>query len=174
MLRKSRTIALRASSTMAPASSTPVGPPPTMTKVSSLRRSAGSSADLGLLEGRQDAGADFGGVADRLQAGRGLLPFVVAEIGVARAGRDHQDSRRECGGSSVITMRAVGVDVLDLFHQHGRVLLAPQDAADRHGDLRRRQAGGRHLVEQRLEQMVVAAVDDRHVDRRLAQPDAPR
>ena len=43
MLRKSRTIALRASSAMAPASSTPVGPPPTMTKVSSLRRSSGSS-----------------------------------------------------------------------------------------------------------------------------------
>ena len=47
-------------------------------------------ADLGLLEGRQDAGADLGGVADRLQAGRRLLPFVMAEIGVPGAGGDDQ------------------------------------------------------------------------------------
>ena len=34
-----------------------------------------------------------------------------------------------------------------------------QDGADGLGDLRRRQAGRRHLVEQRLEEMVVAPVD---------------
>jgi len=38
--RKSRVMELRASSAMAPAISTPVGPPPTTTNVSSARRSA--------------------------------------------------------------------------------------------------------------------------------------
>ena len=47
-------------------------------------------ADLRLLEGGEDAGADLGGVADRLQAGRRILPVVMAEIGMARAGRDDE------------------------------------------------------------------------------------
>ena len=53
-----------------------------------LAAQSGSSVDFGLLEGGQDAGADLGRVADRLQARSCLLPFVVAEIGVARAGGD--------------------------------------------------------------------------------------
>ena len=47
-------------------------------------------APLGLLEGGQDAAADAGGVVDLLQAGRDALPVVVAEIGVPRAGRQHE------------------------------------------------------------------------------------
>ena len=45
---------------------------------------------LGTLEGEQQPAADRRRVLERLQArGRGL-PFVVAEIGVPRAGREHQ------------------------------------------------------------------------------------
>jgi hypothetical protein len=39
----------------------------------------------------------------------------------------------------------------------------------RRGDCGRRKAGGRYLVEQRREEMVVGAVDDGQLDRRLAQ-----
>ncbi len=38
------------------------------------------------------------------------------------------------------------------------------------GDVSRGQACHRHLIEKRLEEMVVASVDDRHPHRRAAQP----
>jgi hypothetical protein len=66
----------------------------------------------------------------------------------------------ECGAQPQYYFSAV---------DHGGVALVAQDAADRACDLRRREARGRHLIEQWLEQMVVAAVDDRDVDRRTAQ-----
>ena len=53
-----------------------------------------------------------------------------------------------------------------LAHEHGDVALLAQDVAQRRGDGRRRQAGGGHLVEQRLEQVMVAAIDQRDLDRR--------
>ena len=45
---------------------------------------------LGTLERHQDAPAQRGGVLQRLQARRERLPFVMAEIGVARAGGENQ------------------------------------------------------------------------------------
>ena len=75
---------------MAPAISTPVGPPPTTTKVSSRAPLGRVGLGLGLLEGEQDAPAQIGRVVDRLQAGRERRPVVVTEIGVPRAGRDDQ------------------------------------------------------------------------------------
>ena len=45
---------------------------------------------LGMLEGGEDAAADAGGVVDLLEAGRDTLPVVVAEIGMPRAGRQHE------------------------------------------------------------------------------------
>ena len=114
---------------------------------------------LGVLERRQDAAADVRGVVDLLQAGRHALPFVVAEIGVPRAGREHQ---RVVGQGAIVERdrAALLVDAVHLAQQHVHVGRAAQDGADRRRDLGRRQAGGRDLVEQRLEQMVVAPVDD--------------
>ena len=45
---------------------------------------------LGALEGHQNAPPQRGGVLQRLQARRERLPFVMAEIGVPRAGGEHQ------------------------------------------------------------------------------------
>ena len=47
--------------------------------------------------------------------------------------------------------------------------LAPEDAAHGVGDVVGVEAGGGHLVEQRLEGVVVVRVDQHHVDRRLGQ-----
>ena len=74
MVRKSWRSATWASSAMAPAISTPVGPPPITTKVRKRRRSSGVVGRFGVLEGGQDAAADAGGVVDLLQAGRHALP----------------------------------------------------------------------------------------------------
>ena len=87
----SRAAACRcANSAMVPASSTPVGPAPTMTKVKSAARRSRIALALGALEGDQDSPPQRGGVLERFQARRERLPFVMAEIGVARAGGEHQ------------------------------------------------------------------------------------
>ena len=84
----------RATSAMAPAISTPVAPPPTMTKVSSAPPLVVIGDQLGLLESGQDAAADAGRVLDALESRRKAGPVVMAEIGMHGAGRDHQISRR--------------------------------------------------------------------------------
>ena len=43
-----------------------------------------------------------------------------------------------------------------------------EDPADRRGDVGRTERGGRHLVEQGLEQVVIGAVDDRDLAPALA------
>ena len=61
-------------------------------------------------------------------------------------------------------MLALEVDVGDLAQQHPGVLLVGEDLAGRRRDLALRQDAGRHLVEQRLEQVVGGLRDHRHVD----------
>ena len=125
---------------------------------------------LGALEGDEDAPPQRGGVLERLQARRERLPFVMAEIGVPRAGGEHQ---RVVGhGVAVIEQHALaaGVDAGHVGEQGRDLRPVAQEIADRPGDLRGRQRGGRDLIEQRLEQMVVAAVDQG--DARPARPSA--
>ena len=80
----------RAISASVPASSTPVGPPPTSTNVSSsccraasVSRSARSNASRMRRRISSASSSVF-------RPGRVLLPLGVAEVGVARAGRDDQ------------------------------------------------------------------------------------
>jgi hypothetical protein len=117
---------------------------------------------FGMLEGHQDAATDAGGVVDILQSGRHALPVVVAEIGVPRAGRDD-----EMVVSHFAVLDRHGplllVDAQDLAQQDALVGRAAQDGADRLRDLRRREARGRDLVKQRLEQVIVAPIDDSDV-----------
>ena len=75
---------------MAPASSTPVGPPPTITKVSSAARALRIGLAFRALQGQQNSAPDRGGVFQSLEAGRVRLPFVVAEIGMPCPGGQHQ------------------------------------------------------------------------------------
>ena len=170
MLRKSGGSVSCASSAMVPASSTPVGPAPMMTKVSSAARRCGIAFALGVLEGDQDAAPQRGGVLQRLQAGRERLPFVMAEIGVAGAGGEHQ---RVVGQRVAAIERHAARLGIDAGHrgEQGRDLGTPaQQIADRPGDLRGRKCRGRDLIQQRLEQMMVAPVDQRDRDRRAGKP----
>ena len=65
----------RAISASAPASSTPVGPPPTMTNVSSRRCFAGSRFALGRLERQQHPPPHLERIVERLEPGRARRPF---------------------------------------------------------------------------------------------------
>jgi hypothetical protein len=58
------------------------------------------------------------------------------------------------------------VETGDLRHHDTHVAVAPEDGAERVGDLPGRERTGRDLVGERLEQVEVASIDDREVDRR--------
>ena len=122
------------------------------------------------LEGEQNAAPDGGRVFERLQARRERLPIIMAEIGVSRAGRQHQ--RIEVDGRTVIEPdpSRVFVDGLDGSEQRRDVPALAQEMPDRPGDLRRRERRGRDLIEKRLKQVMIAAVDEGDADRRPGEP----
>ena len=76
------------------------------------------------------------------------------------------------GRPEVTTLLATvtGVDAAHGGEQGGHLGPAAQQIADRPGDFGSCQGGGRDLVQQRLEQMMVAPVDQRDLDRGAAEP----
>ena len=90
----------------------------------------------------------------------------MAEIGMARAGGENQ---RVIGDSvAILEQHAlfVCVDAVHTGEQRRDLLAVAQEMADRPGDFGGGERGGRDLIQQRLEQMMVAAVDQRDPHRR--------
>ena len=127
------------------------------------RRERGCASRRWWRSGQQHAAPDGEGVFDRLQARSVLPPMVVAEVGVARARSQHQPVVAQRTVAK-LHRAALDVDVGDLVQDDPGVVLVAQHAADGTGDVGRGQAGGGHLVEQGLEQVVVASVDQHHLD----------
>jgi hypothetical protein len=123
---------------------------------------------LGALEREQHALADLGGVRDLLQSRGHALPLVAAEVGVPGAGGEDEVvvSHAPVVEDHLARSR---VDAADLAHLHRHVGLAAEDGPDRPSDVGGRQGGGGDLVEQGLEQVVVAAVDQHDLGRRARQ-----
>ena len=126
------------------------------------------SLQLGRLERSEDPPANLDRVLERLEPGRGRAPFVMAEVRVAGAGRHDQ---------GVVVDRIpfqqhaplLEIEAANLAEHDADVALALEDSAQRGGDLAGRQRAGGHLIEQRLEEVEVAAVHERDVDARPAQ-----
>ncbi len=121
MRRKSGCNETRAISAIAPAISTPVGPPPTMTKVSSalrcsVRASSAFSKTSKIL--RRIAVAS----STSLQARRGGGPVVMAEIGMRGARRQNQKVVWKNLGAGEHEA-AFGIDAGNLGHQNRDVPL---------------------------------------------------
>ena len=129
---------------------------------------------LGLFERQQDAAANRQRIVERLETRRGLAPFVVAEVRMRRAGGDDQVvvRQRRSPPIEVDDLLRRRIDVLDVGEQHAQARLLAQDPADRRGDVARRQPGRRHLIQQRLKDVMVVAIDDRHLAGDVAE--APR
>jgi len=119
--------------------------------------------ELGLLERHQEPAAHRRRIFQRLEPGCIGLPVAVSEIGVPRAGSENQIVVRDLGAVGERHLFLVAIDGHDVTHQRAHVVPLVDEVADRPGDLGRRQRRGRHLVEQRLEQMVIALVDQRDV-----------
>ena len=115
------------------------------------------------FEGRENAGPQPRRIVDLLEARRKGFPVVMAEIGVPRTGSDNEIVIRNFAFAGD-DEAALKIDIEHPIHEHGRILLFGEDAPDRRGDLRRREPGGCHLVEQGLEQVIIVPVDHRHVD----------
>ncbi len=67
-------------------------------------------------------------------------------------------------------MFALTIYACDCAQQHACVALAPDQASNRPGDVGRRQPSRRHLVKQRLKEVMVLPVDQGDVRRRLGEP----
>jgi len=128
---------------------------------------------LGRLEGDQDPPPDLEGVLHRLQSGRDRRPFRMVEIGVMCAGRDHEGVVGDRSAIGDQDLAPLGVQADRFSEDDRRVPLLAQDRAQRLGDVARRQRPRRDLVEQRLEQVEVAPVDESETDLRI-DPKAPR
>ena len=130
------------------------------------RAPLGIGLALGAFERHQDSAPQRGRVLQRLEAGRERLPFVVAEIRVPRAGGE--DERVIGQRIALIEQHALGLRI-DAVHRRkqGRDLwAAAHQITDWPGNLGRRQRRGGNLIQQRLEQVMVAPIDQRNADRR--------
>ena len=129
---------------------------------------------LGGLEREQDAVAQVERAVERLQLRCVRRPVVVPEVRVARSACDDERVVVEHQRGAVRQVRhgdtaSVQVEPVDVPEQHARVALAAQDLPQRHRHLDGRERAGRDLVGERLEEVEVLAVDERHVDVRAAQ-----
>jgi hypothetical protein len=125
----------------------------------------GGRLAFGCLERQQDTPPDVERIVERLQARRARRPLGVSEVRVCGAGGNDQEVERDRGTFVEEHPHSGHVDVGGVGEQHRDVLLMAQHPADRRRDVARRQRGGGHLVEQRLEQMVVVAIEQRDANR---------
>ena len=167
----------RAISASAPASSTPVGPPPTMTNVSSRRCAVGIA-----FRARPPRTRAASAAASRAHRRASSAPARAPPTRDGRSRRAPRRSRRSRDSRSADRI-AVGDEHaacprcrsrVRLGEQHLDVPLLPQNPADRRRDVAGRQRRRRHLIEQRLKQMVVVAIDERDAHRRAVERCARR
>ena len=125
------------------------------------------------LERAEDAAPDDQGILDGLHAGRPRGILVVPEIRLLHPGRHDQVVVAELQLVPERPRRQdpapFGIDAGHLGQHEVRVLLLTEQIPQRVGDLPLGQDPGRALVQQRLEQVVRAPVDEGHPDRGAAQ-----
>ncbi len=162
-VRKSPRSARNASSRTCPATSTPVGPAPTTTMVSHSRCSCASIAISAISNAPKMRRRSSSASSIVFMPGREQRELVVAEVRLVGAGGDDQ---AVVGNLHLVDAQpfgddhpAIEVEPVDLGQLHLHVLVLAQDVAQRWCDLPGRQDAGGDLVEQRLEEVVVATVD---------------
>ena len=147
-------------SAIAPASSSPVAPAPTITKVSQARASSSVAAALGTFERVEQFVADGSGFLNSFEAGG-----VVAPLDPCRSRRfgTGGDDKRVVGENGAIAKGdgfRDGIEIIGLAEKDFGVFLAAKDSTKGSGNLSGRERAGGDLVEKRLEEMEVALVDE--------------
>ena len=121
------------------------------------------------LEGPEDPSPDLERVVDRLHPRRPAGELVVTEVGLAGACADDQAVVRDLegppSGRIAVTVRAVQIEAGHLREPDLHVALATKHVAYGRGDVPLGEDGRGHLIEERLEEMVVDPVHEGHLDR---------
>ena len=119
---------------------------------------------LGKFKRRQHSPANLQRVADALQARSILRPIVMAEVRMPGAGGHDQIIVREF---AVVRNHdlAFQVDRRGLGKQHLDILLMPENAANRSGNIAGIEPRRGHLVQERLKQVVIPTIEQRDPDR---------
>jgi hypothetical protein len=118
---------------------------------------------LSLFEKRENSPADLDSVLDGFQARRLRLPLLVTEIIWARTRRHNEKIKGEAFPVFEHDEFFSNINRRDLPKQNGRILLPFEGGSEGDRDVRGREASGRYLVEKRLKEMEVSAVDQRYV-----------
>lgn len=113
---------------------------------------------LGALECKQDAAANLKSIFERFQSWRHRAPVIAPEIRMRRASGDNQVVVADFAvrQNDHLPLR---IDRACLGQQHLDVFLAPQDPSDRRCNVTGGQGRHCNLVQQRLEHMVVTAIE---------------
>jgi hypothetical protein len=129
----------------------------------------GVSGQLRGLERGEDARAHVESALERLDLERLLAPFLVTEIRVARSRSDDERVVRNRGRTGdardlvELHLSLLEIEGAGLGHHHAHVRRRLEQRPERIGDLAGRQCPGRDLVGERLEQVKVPPVDQRHI-----------
>ncbi len=123
---------------------------------------------LGALERDQDAPPDRDGILERLESRRIRLPVAVTEVRVLRSGGDDQPVVVDRSAVGDLDASCGDIDARGIREQHSHVPDAAQDPSDRRGDIAGRERRGRDLIQERLEDVMVATIDQRDANVRVA------
>ncbi len=130
---------------------------------------------LGALEGQEQLAAQRDGIVQCLQAGSIGGPLVVAEVSMCGPGAQQQGVVTNLAAIGQGDLPGLLVDCGHLAQPHFHVALVAEDVAQWRGDIRCGQAGGGDLVQQRLEQVMVATVHQSDADAAVGQgPGGPQ
>ena len=119
---------------------------------------------LGLLERSQNLIPYGDSIGEALDPWSKFFEFGMSKIAVSDAGCQNKIIIRLDDTDPVQSVKSNDalflIDVCDFSKQHSYVLLVTKNFADWRRNLSRRQDRCRHLIEKRLKQMVIGAVDE--------------
>src|ERR1700678_4078054 len=132
---------------------------------------AGVLFRLGLLKRLENLVPNGNRISQALQSWRMLFKLIMSKVVMLRSRRQNQ--------IVIVDRDALPVGVIDeypplmfiypshLRQDNGQIAVVPEYASDGGRNLCRRQNGGRNLIEKRLKQMMIVAVDQDNLDRRV-------
>ncbi len=119
---------------------------------------------LGAFESVEELVAHAGGFFDGFEAGSVFAPVVVAVVGGLRTGSDDEGVVGEGVAVSEEDFFGDGIDVDRFAEENFDIFLATEDRADGSGDFGGRERAGGDLIEEGLEEVEVALVEEGNFD----------
>ena len=121
---------------------------------------------LGALERQQDAAANLERILERLEARARSAPTRRGRSRCGSSRSRRSGSRSRASPPSVSRRAGSSTSIAAASPSSTRTFArAPEDPADRRGDVAGRQRRRRHLIQQRLKQMMVVAIEQRDAHR---------